>query len=373
MKTFQSLHISDELIAGLNEIKITEPSEIQELVIPILLNGETDLIAKAQTGTGKTLAFGLPLLMQTSSQLPYIQSIILSPTRELAQQIAKQLFKVTKYVSHKIFVEAVYGGEKIDKQISSLRRPTQILVATPGRLIDLLNRKAVNISQVNTIVLDEADEMLSMGFKADLDKILKYVKNREKLWLFSATISHDIQEIINTYMSDNKVNIELDKADLVNKHIKHEYLNVDNLDKLNVLEKFIHFQKEGRGIIFCNKKAEVKTLIEQLKSKKMAAEALHGDMMQKDREKVMRAFKNEKLQILVSTDVSARGIDVKDLAYVVHFNLPDQLEYFTHRSGRTARAGKSGISFAMISPNQVSKMNVIEKELHIHFQKATFI
>jgi len=370
--SFEQLKISTPLIKGLNELNIFEPTEIQAKAIPILLKYHTDFVGQAQTGTGKTAAFGLPILENIDANNAKIQAIILSPTRELAQQIAKQLFKFTKYATKKIFVEAVYGGEKLEIQIAALKRPTQILVATPGRLIDLLNRKMVDLSQVNTVVLDEADEMLSMGFKPDMDEILTYTVNRKNLWLFSATIPDGIQQIIDTYMNADMQSIKVEKKDVVNTAISHQYLVADIPQKLNVLLKFLKTQQEGRGIIFCKTKAAAQNLAQQLIAKNIATDALHGDLGQRDREKVMRAFKNEKLKILIATDVAARGIDVQDLAYIVQYQLPEQIEYYTHRSGRTGRAGKKGISLTFILPHEGAKITKLENELHIKFEKVDF-
>jgi ATP-dependent RNA helicase DeaD len=370
--TFEQLNISASLIKGLNELNIIKPTEIQVKAIPVLIKYDGDFVGQAQTGTGKTAAFGLPILENIEAENPKIQAIVLSPTRELAQQIAKQLFKFTKYASKKIFVEAVYGGEKIEVQISALQRPTQILVATPGRLIDLLNRKVIDLSRVTTVVLDEADEMLSMGFKPDMDEILSHTVNRKNLWLFSATISDGIQQIIDTYMQADVPCVKVEKKDVVNTAIAHQYLVADIPQKLNVLLKFLKTQQEARGIIFCKTKAAAQNLAQQLIAKNIAADALHGDLGQRDREKVMRAFKNQKLKILIATDVAARGIDVHDLAYIVQYQLPEQIEYYTHRSGRTGRAGKKGISLTFILPHEGAKITKLENELHINFEKVDF-
>lgn len=364
MATFSELGISKSLIKGLAELGIKTPSEIQAASIPILVSTETDFIGQAQTGTGKTAAFGLPILEKIDPKNDKIQALILSPTRELGQQIAKQLFKFTKY-SEKVFVEAVYGGAKIDEQISKLRRPTQVLVATPGRLVDLLARKAVDLSEVNTVVLDEADEMLSMGFKKDLNEILDHVTGKSNTWLFSATMPEGVQQIIRTYLSVKAVRIELTRQKVINPDIEHQYVVSLQQDKFKFLMSFLRSQRDNRGLIFCNTKAMVQSLSQQLSGKGLVADALEGDMKQKERDKVMRAFKNEKLQILVSTDVAARGIDVKDLAYVVHYQTPEHLEYFTHRSGRTGRAGKKGLSLCMIDEKEISRIRFYEKSLGI--------
>ena len=372
MNNFKDLGIHQELIKALDELNINTPTVIQTQAIPVLLKGKTDFIGQAQTGTGKTAAFGLPLLQLVNPEQKNIQALIICPTRELGQQIAKQLFKFTKYVSKKIFVEAVYGGEKIDIQIGKLKRPTQILVATPGRLIDLLERKAVDLTGVKNIVLDEADEMLSMGFKPDIDKILSFTAQIDRnIWLFSATIPSAIQQIISDYMDDAAYKIEVDRKDVMNTAIKHQYVICDIKDKLNLLLNFIKNNDGKRGIVFCKTKAGAQTLAKQLLAKNLKVEAIHGDLGQRDREKVMRAFKSERLQVLIATDISARGIDVSNLSYVIHYQLPEQLEYFTHRSGRTARAGNKGLSLAFVAPSELEKITALEKELNIYFDKIS--
>ena len=271
-QNFKSLGLNKNLIKGLNELGIQTPTEIQAQVIPLLLEGATHLVGQAQTGTGKTAAYGLPILEQINPNQKSIQALILCPTRELSQQVAKQLFKFTKYTD-KIFTEAVYGGEKIDIQIKNLSRPTQIVVATPGRLIDLLSRKAIDLSQVNTVVLDEADEMLSMGFKQQLDDILSHLRNVENKWLFSATMPHGIKQIVNQHMAEDAHRIQI-SSDVVNKNIEHKFLQCEEVDKLPILLDFLRTKKGERGIIFCKTKAATAKLAKQLISKNIAAEAL---------------------------------------------------------------------------------------------------
>ena len=372
MSTFASLGVHKDFIKSINEIGISKPTDIQEKVIPVLLKSKTDLIGLAQTGTGKTAAFGLPILHQIDTKSENIQALILSPTRELVQQIKKQLFKFTKYVDQRIFVEAVFGGEKIDRQINNLKRTTHIVVATPGRLIDLIERGAVDISHVKTVILDEADEMLSMGFKQDLNRILKFTtKSDRKTWLFSATMPDEIKRIVKTYMDANAPRIEVNKNALVNANIRHQYTRTTLKEKTDDIITFLEKRGSQRGIIFCRTKAGVQNFAKQLIEEGFSAAALEGDMQQKERDKVMRAFKNESLQYLISTDVSARGIDVKELEFVIHHQLPEKIEYYTHRSGRTARAGKSGTSLAFILPNEIEKIHQIQKDLNIKFTEVT--
>ena len=371
MTTFSELGISQPYIKALKELNIVNLTEIQEAVIPILLESKTDLIGLAQTGTGKTAAFGLPILHSIDTNKSEVQGLIIAPTRELVQQIKKQLFKFTKFSDAKIFVEGVYGGEKMDKQIKALTRTTHIVVATPGRLLDLVERGSVDITNVKTLILDEADEMLSMGFKEDLSKILKYNKSKRNTWLFSATMPEEIKRIIKTYMSADTIKIEVNKNALVNENISHHFINTSIKDKVNMIVRLLDKRKEERGVIFCRTKAGTKTLAKQLQDEGFAVGALEGDMQQKERDKVMRAFKNESLQVLISTDVSARGIDVNNLAFVLHHQLPEHLEYYTHRSGRTARAGKTGQSIALIIPGEMQKVIDIQKSLGITFKEMT--
>jgi len=371
MTTFSDLGISEAYVKALKELNIVTPSDIQTAVIPVLLETKTDLIGLAQTGTGKTAAFGLPVLNSIDADKAKVQGLIIAPTRELVQQIKKQLFKFTKYIDEKIFVEGVYGGEKIEKQIKALKRPTHIVVATPGRLLDLIKREAVDIRKVKTLILDEADEMLSMGFKDDLNKIIAYNTSKQNTWLFSATMPAEIKRIIRTYMAVDAIRIEVNKNALVNKNISHHFINTNIKDKLNVIKRLLNKRRGERGIIFCRTKAGTKKLAIQLQHEGFEVGALEGDMKQKERDKVMRAFRNESLRVLVSTDVSARGIDVNNLTFILHHQLPDHLHYYTHRSGRTARAGKTGQSIALIVSGEMQKVVDTQKALGIKFREMT--
>jgi ATP-dependent RNA helicase DeaD len=363
LKTFSDLGVSETFIKALQENNIITPTEIQVKAIPFLLEKRTDFIGQAQTGTGKTAAFGLPLLHAINPDNSAVQALILSPTRELGQQIAKQLFRFTKYAPKKIFVECVYGGAYIEDQIRALKRPTHIVVATPGRLLDLLEKKALNISSIKTIVLDEADEMLSMGFKKELDSILRQTNGKRATWLFSATMPPEIKAIIKTYMSPTAFRIEADRKNVMNKNIEHQYVLCDPEEKMAILLHFFKSQGANRGIIFCRTKADAQSLAQQLSEKKISADAIHGDLLQKERDKVMRAFKNKKLKILIATDIAARGIDVENLSYVVHYNLPEHTEYYTHRSGRTARAGNNGLSLSFINQTELVSLKGIARDL----------
>ncbi len=371
MSTFFELGVHPNFVKGLKELGIKHPTQIQEETIPVLLKSTTDFIGLAQTGTGKTAAYGLPLLHKIDANSPVIQTLILSPTRELAQQIKKQLFKFTKYIDAKIFVEAIYGGEKIEKQLKSIQRTTHIVVATPGRLIDFIERGDVDLKNITTVILDEADEMLSMGFKQDLNRILRYTGPKKNTWLFSATFPEEIQKIIKTYMSPKAIKIEVNKNALVNANIEHLYITTPIKEKISLLIKLLDKRDGERGIIFCRTKAGTQNLTTVLTEEGFSVAALEGNMQQRERDKVMRAFKKETLQILISTDVSARGIDVNNLAFIIHHQLPEKLEYYTHRSGRTARAGKKGVSIALITPSELQRVHEIQKALGINFTETS--
>ena len=369
MKTFKELGVSPNLIKGIEELGILKPTRIQEEAIPFLLENGGDLIAQAQTGTGKTAAFGLPLLTKIDPKVNEIQALVVAPTRELAKQIAKQLFRFTKH-TEKIFTEALCGGEDIDRQIAALQRPTHIIVATPGRLVDLFNRKALTLANVKYLVLDEADEMLSMGFKKELVKIFALTRSRRSTWLFSATIPDAIQGLIKDYMSPKAHLLKIDKGHVVNRDIDHRYATCMRDDKTDFISGFLKKQKEDRGIIFCRTRAGSIVLAKQLTVRGFPVDVIHGDLTQKERDKVMRAFKNKKVQFLIATDVAARGIDVEGLSFVIHHQLPEQTEYYTHRSGRTARAGKKGISVVLIEPRERGKITGLENELGLSFTET---
>ena len=368
MENFKDLGVNENLVKALEENRILKPSEIQQKVIPYLLKNNTDFIGQAQTGTGKTVAFGIPLLQRLKSKEQNIQVLVLSPTRELCQQIAKQLFKMTRY-TEKVFTEAVYGGEKIDIQIRNLSRPTQVVVATPGRLMDLLERQALDLSQVRTVVLDEADEMLSMGFKDAIDSIMTHIHPDSKKWLFSATMPDSLKKLTDKYMAYDTHTVSVSKTEVVNTKIEHQFFICEGKDKFDYVLKFLQSQGAARGIVFCRTKDDAQMVAKRLKAAEVLTDAIHGDLEQRDRDKVMRAFKNKKIQTLVATDISARGIDIEGLSYVVNYTLPDQIEYYTHRSGRTARAGMRGISICFISSAELKTIRVMEKQLGIKFLK----
>jgi ATP-dependent RNA helicase DeaD len=369
MSDFKTLGISKNLIKGLDELGITRPTEVQEKAIPFLIKEGSDFVCRAQTGTGKTAAFGLPLLQRINPKSDKVQGLILVPTRELAQQVAKHLFKFTKYTD-KIFTEAVYGGDKIELQVKALERRTHIIVATPGRLNDLLKLNAVDLSTVKRVILDEADEMLTMGFREHLTRIINQTTNRESMWLFSATIPEDIQKLVKIYMSHDAKHLLLESRDIMAEAITHQFLRCQIGDKPDRIAKFLERRGKDRGLIFVRSKAGAIALGEKLNDMGFATGVLPGHLSQKDQEKIMRAFRKERIQYVVATDVAARGIDIEGLSFVIHHQLPENSEYYIHRSGRTARAGKTGISFALIAGKDAQRMHVIEKELKITFQQV---
>jgi len=365
-KTFQQLGVPHGLIRGIEELGIKQPTEIQELAIPFLIKEGGDLIAQAQTGTGKTAAFGLPLLTRVDPDSASIQAVIVAPVRELAKQIGKQLFRFTKYYEEQVFVEVAAGGDKIEEQIKRLQRPTQILVATPGRLMDLLDAQ-LDLSSVRTLVLDEADEMISMGFRNELGRIFEATPRRRATWLFSATFQAKVRQMVEDYMSPEAKQIKVDKACVVNPNIEHQYVICAREHKDDYICQYLLRHGGQRGLIFCRTRAGAQRLGQELEKKGLAIGVLQGDLGQKERDKLMRAFKKSRINYLIATDVAARGIDVDGLAFVIHHQLPDQFQYYTHRAGRTARAGKTGISLCLIEPDERSSIQVYEQELGVQF------
>ncbi len=367
LNTFQQLGLSPHLTEVLDKMGFEQPTEIQEQAIPQLLNQDSiDFIGLAQTGTGKTAAYGLPLLDLIDPGFKSPQALIMTPTRELGQQIAKQLVEFSAN-NREINVEVVYGGAAISNQIKALKKPTQIVVATPGRLFDLIKRKAVNLTAIKYLVLDEADEMLNMGFKEAIDEILQYIPGDRSIWLFSATMPAGIRRIVKHYM-DSPVEVSINTAEKVNKDIEHQYVTTKTANKIPALRRFLDLNSDMRGVMFCRTKRETQQIADDLGNQGYGVEALHGDLSQSQRDAVMKRFKSRAMQLLIATDVAARGIDVDNLTHVFHHTLPDQLESYTHRSGRTARAGKKGISLAFINPREGRKITELERKNKIKFQ-----
>lgn len=366
MSSFKELGLSEEILHGIEDLGFTEPMPIQEKVTPFLLGESTeDLVALAQTGTGKTAGFGLPLLQLIDSHVQKIQALILSPTRELCIQISNDLKKYSKYIKGMKIVP-VYGGESIVTQFRQLDVPPQILVATPGRLIDLIERGKVDLSGISYLVLDEADEMLNMGFQDDIERILQETPDNRRTLLFSATMPKEIAEISKKYMK-NRVEISIGKVNSGTENVEHVYYMVAAKDRYNCLKRVVDINPDIYAIIFCRTRQETKDIADKLMSDGYNADALHGDLSQAQRDTVMQRFRNKNLQILVATDVAARGLDVNNLTHVINYNLPDDIENYTHRSGRTGRAGKKGISVAIVHSREKSRIRSIEKQINRTF------
>ena len=366
--TFSDLGINENIIRALQDNKISEPTDIQILAIPHILYQKLDLVGIAQTGTGKTAAFCLPILQSMDSKLAKIQALVLVPTRELGQQVAREFFLFSKYLP-RIFAEAVYGGVPIEDQIVKLKRATHIVVATPGRLIDLLERNALSLQDLKYLVLDEADEMINMGFKDEIDQILKMCKKDMTKMLFSATMPIDVKQLVHNYLSTDYKEIRINATEFVSQNIKHQFLIYNQGQKLDYLKAFLFIHKDQRGILFCRTKTDAKRLSKQLAGFVVVADALHGNLNQEMRDKVMRGFRKNRINLLVATDIAARGIDIKDLDYIIHFDLPEKAEQYTHRSGRTARAGKSGVSICLIKKEELHEIKTLESEFRIQFSE----
>ena len=365
LEKFQRLGLSQNVLNAIEHLGFETPTDIQCEAIPHLLSGERDFIGLAQTGTGKTAAFGLPLIQRLDPSNAHVQALVLAPTRELGQQIAQQIELFAKYLDG-IQMTAVYGGANISSQISQLRKPCQLVIATPGRLIDLAKRGAISMDQIKCVVLDEADEMLNMGFKEELDIILALTPDDRSTWLFSATMPKEIRRLVKHYMND-PYEVRIDSKTVVTEQIEHRFALVRNTDKAEALTRFMDLNEELFGVVFCRTKRETQELAEELMKKGYRADALHGDLSQPQRDRVMKRFKLKHLQVLIATDVAARGIDVQDVTHVFHFNLPNDNAYYTHRSGRTARAGKKGISIAFINRREKAVLNRMASALDIDF------
>ncbi|KEY19082.1 DEAD/DEAH box helicase [Kaistella antarctica] len=365
-----STHISDlgiihSLQNALKDLEITVATEIQEQVIPLILNETEDMVALAKTGTGKTAAFGLPLIQLIEAENKNVQTVILAPTRELSQQIYTNLTEFAKYLPEVTMV-LLTGGNTVKSQVEELKASPQIIVATPGRFLDLLEKEAVDIKAVKHLVLDEADEMFQ-ALKEDLMPILKAMPKNRRTFLFSATMPGELKDVVHNYMSKNAVSISADMATVGHEGIDHQYIVVEPIEKLDVLLHFLNSQEGGRGIIFCKTKAAVNKLAKNLAIRKISSGALHGSLTQGIRDRIMDQFREGYIDILVATDLVARGIDVKELAYVVNYHLPDTHEAYVHRSGRTGRAGAKGLSMTIIQQEEVKEIADFERELGIKF------
>ncbi|MBS3769397.1 MAG: DEAD/DEAH box helicase [Bacteroidales bacterium] len=367
MLTFNALGISPNLLKGTEELGINTPTPIQEKIIPLVNETKDDLVGLAQTGTGKTAAFGLPIIEQINTGEKSVQALILAPTRELCIQLTKDLQDYSKYIKG-LEVVSVYGGANIQTQIKALKKGAHIIVATPGRMLDLMKRKAANISAVKTVVLDEADEMLNMGFREELDSILEKTPDDKRTLLFSATMPREVARIAKNYMSD-PVKITIGKQNAGAENVCHYYYKVHPRDRYLALKRIADFHPDIYGLIFCRTKRETQDVADKLLKDGYNADALHGDLSQAQRDYVMKRFRDNSLQMLVATDVAARGLDVNNISHVINYNLPDDLDVYTHRSGRTGRADKSGVSIAIVDQNEQNKIAQLEKIIHKKFKQ----
>ena len=378
MKTFEELGVSEGIRRAIEEMGFVQPMPVQEEVIPYLLGNRNDVIALAQTGTGKTAAFGIPVLQRIAEKpRPHLgeigrglpQALILAPTRELCLQIADDMRDFAKYLDG-IHIEAVYGGASIEQQIRALRKGVQIIVATPGRLLDLMNRGVAKLDDVYNVVLDEADEMLNMGFSESIDAILEGVPEDRNTLLFSATMSKDIERIAKGYLHDYK-EIVVGSRNEGAEHVNHIYYMVNAKDKYLALKRLVDYYPRIFAIIFCRTKIETQEVADKLIKDGYNAESLHGDLSQQQRDLTMQKFRQHTVQLLVATDVAARGLDVDDLTHVINYGLPDDIENYTHRSGRTGRAGKKGTSLSIVHIREKHKIRNIEKEIGKKFEEGT--
>lgn len=369
MKTFEELGVSEEIRKAIDELGFEQPMPVQEEVIPYLLGNRNDVIALAQTGTGKTAAFGIPLLQRINIESKETQAVVLSPTRELCLQIADDLKDFGKYLPH-LHIAAVYGGASIEAQIKQLRRGVQIIVATPGRLIDLMHRGKAKLENVHNVVLDEADEMLNMGFQESITEILTDVPEDRNTLLFSATMSREVERVAKGYLHDYK-EIVVGSRNEGAENVNHIYYMVNAKDKYLALKRLVDFYPKIYGIVFCRTKVETQEVADKLIKDGYNAESLHGDLSQQQRDLTMQKFRSHLTQLLVATDVAARGLDVNDLTHVINYGLPDDVENYTHRSGRTGRAGKKGTSLSIIHTRERSKVRNIEKIIGKEFVDGT--
>ncbi len=369
MSTFKTLGLGEALLQAIDAMGFVEPSEVQAKAIPILLEKDTDIVALAQTGTGKTAAFGFPLIEKIDPSSKKTQGLILSPTRELCLQIAQEIKNYSKFIS-KLNSVAVYGGASIHDQARDIKRGAQIIVATPGRMQDMINRGLVDISQIGYCVLDEADEMLNMGFYEDITKILSHTPDEKSTWLFSATMPREVATIAKKFMS-NPVEITVGSKNSSNKNVTHEYYVVSARDRYPALKRLADANPSIFSVIFCRTKRDTQSIAEKLIEDGYSAAALHGDLSQNQRDLVMKSFRNRQIQMLVATDVAARGIDVNDITHVINYQLPDENETYNHRSGRTGRAGKEGVSIVITTKSDVRKIKSLERTLQTTFEQKT--
>lgn len=366
MNKFEQLGLNEQLLKAIHDMGFESPSEVQEKAIPVLLSQETDIVALAQTGTGKTAAFGFPMIQKIDTKSKTTQGLILSPTRELCLQIANELKQYAKYYPS-LNVAAIYGGASITEQAGQVKRGAQIIVATPGRMKDMISRKMVNISKIQYCVLDEADEMLNMGFYEDIKEILSHTPQEKNTWLFSATMPKEVSTISKKFMK-KPIEITVGTKNSASDNVQHEYYVVGGRDRYLALKRLADTNPDIFSVIFCRTKRDTQKVAEKLIEDGYNAGALHGDLSQNQRDMVMKSFRNKQIQMLVATDVAARGIDVDDITHVINYQLPDEIETYTHRSGRTGRAGKSGISMVIITKSEIRKISAIERIIKQKFE-----
>ncbi|MBN1145564.1 MAG: DEAD/DEAH box helicase [Bacteroidales bacterium] len=367
MNTFKKMGLTPELLHAIEDLGFTEPTPIQQKAIPLILNSATDYVVLAQTGTGKTAAYGLPVLQLGDPDLPQLQTLVLCPTRELCVQISTEITRFSKYMPGNS-VTAVYGGASIQEQIRSLKSKKQIVVGTPGRVLDLINRKVLDFSSIRWLVLDEADEMLNMGFKDDLDAILEKTPKEKQTLLFSATMPNEVTKIARTYMNSPE-EISVGKRNSGADNVTHEYYMVQAKDRYAALKRIADMNPSIYGIVFCRTRIETKEVAEKLMHDGYNADALHGDLSQSQRDYVMSRFRMKNIQMLVATDVAARGLDVHDLTHIINYNLPDDPEVYVHRSGRTGRAGKNGIAVSLVHVKESGRIRELERITTKQFER----
>ncbi len=365
MPTFSELGIRPEILSALADLGFENPTPVQEKSIPHLLTSEKDVVSLAQTGTGKTAAFGIPLLSKVDPAQRAVQALVLAPTRELCVQITRDFENFSKHLPG-VKCVPVYGGANIREQMRGIQRGANVVVATPGRLIDLIDRQAIDLGQVKVVVLDEADEMLNMGFQEDLTTILEKTPQEKSTWLFSATMNNDVRRIAKNYMRAFD-ELSVGRSNATADAIQHKYAVVMMRDRYLALKRFVDAEPDLFAIVFCRTKQDTQELAENLTRDGYNADAIHGDLSQQQRDRVMERYRSKSLQMLIATDVAARGIDVSNVSHVIHFDLPGEVESYTHRSGRTGRAGKTGISLSIIGSKDVHKVRNLERQLKTHF------
>ncbi len=367
MSTFQQMGLKKEILDAIGEMGFETPTSIQDKAIPVILSSTQDVIGRAQTGTGKTGAFGLPILQKLNLHSEHVQALILCPTRELCIQITKEIQNYAKHLLN-VRVIPVYGGASMDTQVYALKQKAQIVVGTPGRTLDLINRKKLKLEELQWLVLDEADEMLSMGFKDDMDAILATTSKEKQTMLFSATMPHEIMRIVKTYMQ-NPIEIAAEQIQTGADNVTHHYYEVHARDRYVALKRVIDMQPDIYAIVFCRTRAETKEIAEKLSAEGYNSDALHGDLSQQQREYTLGRFRNKTLQLLIATDVAARGLDVTDLTHVINFNLPDDPDVYIHRSGRTGRAHRKGISITIIHSRENNRIRDLERRVGKPFER----